>query len=137
MTGGPRRGRPMSKPRGHFEAGRLPQPRLKMANPVDNPSLIRRQSGVAKASRSAVTNGRRLHVVRPGDTAWARRFRDVLAEIVSDLGGADGLSEARRDHGTGYRFSVTLLRRHTVYLPASVDRNRNRDALRGIHPATG
>src|SRR5262249_12878062 len=43
----------------------------------------------------------------------------------------------RRDHGTGYRFSVTLLRRHTVYLPAPVDRNRNRDAIRGIHPGTG
>jgi hypothetical protein len=38
-----------------------------------------------------------LHVVRPGDTAWARRFRDVLAEIISDLGGAGaGLSEGQR-----------------------------------------
>jgi hypothetical protein len=44
-----------------------------------------------------VTNGKRLHVVRPGDTAWARRFRDVLAEIISDLGGAGaGLSEGQR-----------------------------------------
>jgi len=47
--------------------------------------------------RSAVTNGKRLHVVNPGDTAWARRFRDVLAEIISDLGGPDGgLSEGQR-----------------------------------------
>src|SRR5262245_14101316 len=47
--------------------------------------------------RSAVTNGKRLHVVQPGDTAWARRFRDVLAEIISDLGGHDGgLSEGQR-----------------------------------------
>jgi len=46
--------------------------------------------------RSAVTNGRRLHVVPPGDTRWARRFRDVLGEIVSDLGGADQLSEGQR-----------------------------------------
>src|SRR5262249_21886590 len=46
--------------------------------------------------RSAVTNGKRLHVVQPGDTAWARRFRDVLAEITSDLGGADLLSEGQR-----------------------------------------
>jgi hypothetical protein len=45
--------------------------------------------------RSAVTNGKRLHVVRPGDTAWARRFRDVLSEILSDLG-HDGLSEGQR-----------------------------------------
>lgn len=47
--------------------------------------------------RSAVTNGARLHVIRPGDTAWARRFRDVLAEIISDIGGHDaGLSEGQR-----------------------------------------
>src|SRR5262249_57662172 len=46
--------------------------------------------------RSAVTNGRRLPVVQPGDTAWARRFRDVLAEITSDLGGAALLSEGQR-----------------------------------------
>jgi hypothetical protein len=43
-----------------------------------------------------VTNGKRLHVVHPGDTAWARRFKDVLAEITSDLGGRDGLSEGQR-----------------------------------------
>jgi hypothetical protein len=46
--------------------------------------------------RSAVTNGSRLHVVVPGDTKWARRFRDVLAEIISDLGGHDVLSEGQR-----------------------------------------
>jgi hypothetical protein len=47
-------------------------------------------------SRSAVSNGKRLHVIPPGDTKWARRFRDVFAEIVSDLGGADALSEGQR-----------------------------------------
>jgi hypothetical protein len=46
--------------------------------------------------RSAVTNGKRLHVVAPGDTRWSRRFRDVLCQIVSDLGGADILSEGQR-----------------------------------------
>lgn len=46
--------------------------------------------------RSAVTNGRRLHVVPPGDTAWARRFADVLGQIIADLGGPDGLSEGQR-----------------------------------------
>src|SRR5262245_1537458 len=66
---------------------------------VANPLETRAASGTSRAApkaRSAVTNGRRLHVVRPGDTAWARRFRDVLAEIVSDLGGADVLSEGQR-----------------------------------------
>jgi hypothetical protein len=46
--------------------------------------------------RSAVTNGKRLHVQPVGDNAWSRRFRDVLAEIISDLGGARGLSEGQR-----------------------------------------
>jgi hypothetical protein len=56
--------------------------------------------GVAKARplkvRSAVTNGRRLHVIPPGDTRWSRRFADVLNEVISDLGGADRLSEGQR-----------------------------------------
>ena len=57
-----------------------------------------RPTSVARAprTRSAVTNGKRLHVVKAGDTAWARRFRDILAEIVDDLGGFDGLSEGQR-----------------------------------------
>ena len=55
-----------------------------------------RKSDAARKGRSAVTNGKRLHVIPPGDTAWARRFRDVLAEITNDLGGADLLSEGQR-----------------------------------------
>src|SRR5262245_40820039 len=47
-------------------------------------------------TRSAVSNGRRLHVAAPGDGAWARRFRDVLDQIISDLSGPDGLSEGQR-----------------------------------------
>jgi hypothetical protein len=46
--------------------------------------------------RSAVTNGKRLHVAKPGDGAWARRFRDVLEQIIADLSGPDGLSEGQR-----------------------------------------
>ena len=46
--------------------------------------------------RSSVTNGRRLHVDHIGDTKWSRRFRDLLSEIISDLGGPDALSEAQR-----------------------------------------
>jgi hypothetical protein len=49
-----------------------------------------------KKSKSAVTNGQRLHVESPGDSAWARRFRDVLSEIISDLSGPAGLSEGQR-----------------------------------------
>jgi hypothetical protein len=65
--------------------------------PVSNlPPTSSGSAGLARTRRSAVTNGKRLHVVRPGDTAWARRFRDVLAEIIGDLGGRDVLSEGQR-----------------------------------------
>ena len=48
-------------------------------------------------SQTRVGSGARLHVVKIGDVKWARRFRDILAEIISDLGGHDGgLSEAQR-----------------------------------------
>ena len=64
---------------------------------MENASTIRSLIAArAPRTRSAVTNGRRLHVEARGDTAWARRFRDVLAEIVSDLGGPDRLSEGQR-----------------------------------------
>jgi hypothetical protein len=60
------------------------------------PSLDRVSAARPARCRSAVTNGRRLHVVPPGDTAWARRFADVLGQIIADLGGPDGLSEGQR-----------------------------------------
>ncbi len=51
----------------------------------------------SRTTRAAVTNGSRLHAGEvDGRTEAARRFRDVLAEIVSDLGGSDGLSEGQR-----------------------------------------
>jgi hypothetical protein len=47
--------------------------------------------------KSAVTNGTRLHVVKPGDTAWARRFKDVFNQILDDIQPTDGrLSEGQR-----------------------------------------
>src|SRR5262245_19648921 len=46
--------------------------------------------------RSRVTNGSSLFVEADGRGPWARRWRDVLAEIISDLGGADLLSEGQR-----------------------------------------
>lgn len=47
--------------------------------------------------RSRVSNGAALFVEPiDGRSRDARRFRDVLAEIVSDLGGADRLSEGQR-----------------------------------------
>jgi hypothetical protein len=65
--------------------------------PVENSSARRDPSaGRSPRLRSAVTNGARLHVEAPGNTAWSRRFADVLGEIVGDLGGRDVLSEGQR-----------------------------------------
>lgn len=65
--------------------------------PLPNSSAIRRKSVMlASRSWSSVTNGKRLFVEHRGDTAWARRFRDVLFEIISDLGGLDVLSEGQK-----------------------------------------
>jgi hypothetical protein len=49
-----------------------------------------------RTMRSRVTNGKALFVEADGRGPWARRWRDVLAEIISDLGGYDGLSEGQR-----------------------------------------
>lgn len=47
--------------------------------------------------RSGVTNGSRLHIeLRDKNSPWARRLRDLLALMVSDLGGADNCSEAEK-----------------------------------------
>jgi hypothetical protein len=47
-------------------------------------------------ARSRVSNGSRILEGIDGRSREARRFRDVLAEIVSDLGGPDRLSEGQR-----------------------------------------
>jgi hypothetical protein len=49
----------------------------------------------AKRSRSAVTSGRRVFVVGDSNSAWARRFYDLVQGHVSDLGGRSVLSEAQ------------------------------------------
>ena len=46
--------------------------------------------------RSRITNGTTLLPGIDGRGAWARRLRDVLSAHVSDLGGADNISEAER-----------------------------------------
>ena len=56
----------------------------------------RPQRGDKRYGRSRVTNGQSLFVVGKATSPFARRFADILAEIVSDLGGADQLSEAQR-----------------------------------------
>jgi hypothetical protein len=49
-----------------------------------------------RTMRSRVSNGKSLFVEADGRGPWARRWRDVLSEIISDMGGHDGLSEGQR-----------------------------------------
>ena len=58
----------------------------------DRASVVSQKS----PQRSRIANGSALLDGIDGRSAAARRFRDVLAEIVADLGGADRLSEGQR-----------------------------------------
>jgi hypothetical protein len=49
-----------------------------------------------KRLRSRVTNGTSLFAEGDQQSPWARRLRDVIDLHVSDQGGPDNLSEARR-----------------------------------------
>lgn len=49
----------------------------------------------AKRPRSAVTSGRYLFVDGNSNTAWSRRYYDLVAGHVADLGGTELLSEAQ------------------------------------------
>jgi hypothetical protein len=48
-----------------------------------------------KRPRSAVTSGRKVFVTGNSNSAWARRFYDLVAGHVSDLGGRSVLSGAQ------------------------------------------
>jgi hypothetical protein len=45
--------------------------------------------------RSRVTNGKKLFIEGSGNTAWSRRYRDLIAGHVVDLGGRELLSESQ------------------------------------------
>jgi hypothetical protein len=53
-----------------------------------------RSVGRARA-RSKATSGRRVFVEGDGNSAWARRYRDLISAHCQDLGGVDLLSEAQ------------------------------------------
>lgn len=49
-----------------------------------------------KRTASAVTSGRRLYVDEgDSNSAWSRRYRDLIAGHASDMGGRDRLSAAQ------------------------------------------
>jgi hypothetical protein len=47
-------------------------------------------------ARSKVSNGKSLFLQRDGRSRASRRFRDALAALISDMGGVDCMSKARR-----------------------------------------
>jgi hypothetical protein len=55
----------------------------------------RRAQSRAMRPRSAITSGRELFADGDSRSAWSRRFHDLLVGHVSDLGGAELLSEAQ------------------------------------------
>lgn len=69
-------------------ASKTSKPRTVAARPLPPGAFAKRRSGV--------TNGRRLYV-DGGDEAspWTRRFADILALRLDDLGGADLVSEGK------------------------------------------
>lgn len=58
-------------------------------------SAIEASSASAKA-RSAVTNGSKFLPDIDGRSTWARRARDIIAQLIEDRGGEDLTSEAER-----------------------------------------
>ena len=49
-----------------------------------------------KRKSSAVTSGRKLFVSGDPNSAWSRRYRDLIAGHASDMGGAETLSAAQQ-----------------------------------------
>jgi hypothetical protein len=59
------------------------------------PRACNRPRARAKRPRSAVTSGRKQFVNGDPNSAWARRFHDLVVGHVADAGGRDLLSEAQ------------------------------------------
>jgi hypothetical protein len=57
-------------------------------------TMIEATPAKAKRKSSAVSSGRRMFVHGDASSAWSRRYRDIVAGHVSDLGGRAMLSEA-------------------------------------------
>jgi hypothetical protein len=68
-----------------------------LSYPNTGAMLIARQAAAQKQKhiRSRVTNGTTPFVEADQRSPWARRFKDILAGIVSDLGGVEVISVAQ------------------------------------------
>jgi hypothetical protein len=69
-------------------------------------------------ARSAISNGTRLFAGVDGRSATARRFRDLLADLMRDLGGATSLTTMQ--HGLARQ--VATLQLQAEHLQAAVVR---------------
>jgi hypothetical protein len=54
-------------------------------------------SGVHKGQRSRIGNGKALLPGVSGNSAWARRMRDLMSDHIADLGGQENTSSAERN----------------------------------------
>jgi hypothetical protein len=64
---------------------------------LENPSAVRSVPDTRPPRiRSAVSNGRRLFVEGDGNSAWSRRYRDLIVGHINDMGGEDVLSESEK-----------------------------------------
>jgi hypothetical protein len=69
-----------------LEAGETAPPKLTRRGP---------KGGTKVYARSAVTNGTELlHGLTDSRSVWVRRCRDIIANHISDLGGAENVSTA-------------------------------------------
>jgi hypothetical protein len=82
--------------------------------------------GDPRYGRSAVGNGRCLLQGVDGRSTWMRRAKDILAAHLSDLGGADNVSEAER----------SIVQRVTV-LTIELERSRASGNLRRLLESLG
>ena len=67
--------------------------------PAGKPKLRRKtrpQKGDLRYGRTAVSNGTQLLPGLKGTNVWVRRCKDIIADHLSDLGGADNTSSAER-----------------------------------------
>jgi hypothetical protein len=72
---------------------------------VETSAKVQDRSGTrAKRPRSAVTSGRQLFIDGDPNSAWARRYADLLIGHVVDAGGRDMVSAAK----------LSLIRRATA-----------------------
>jgi hypothetical protein len=68
-------------------------------------------------------------VVRPGDTRWARRFRDIYLEVLADQGGEARCSETRKQLIRRLAAHAVIAEQIEIGLAAGEDIDIERHAL--------